>query len=98
MYPDEVVLFVSTEEKTLEGIVKKSYTAQKTIRADVQPYGGEKAMKDYGITDSTVKHRMFCPIHLTDEHTRIEWKGRQYAVKHIATFRNRQEILLSEVS
>jgi hypothetical protein len=98
MYPDVVRLLVSTTTTSVERIVKKSYTVDKEIRANVQPYGGELAIKDYGITESGITHRMFCPIHLTDEHTQVEWNGKRYAVLYVATHRNKQEVVLSPIA
>lgn len=82
-----------------EAMPVKSWSNLVTIKADVQPIGGEIAHMEYGISESGISHRIFCrPNSNLKVGNRIEYNSTDYEIRHIAPFKNHYEVLLKTLS
>jgi SPP1 family predicted phage head-tail adaptor len=78
-----------------EGIPIQTWETVATIRADIQPLGGELAQKEYGIVEVGITARMFCnPSEAVQEARRVIYDGKTYEIRHVAAYRGHYEVLL----
>lgn len=78
-----------------EGVPSESWTKAATIRADIQPMGGELAERQYGIVETGITSRMFCnPSADVQLARRVVHDGNTYEIRHVAAYRGHYEVLL----
>lgn len=90
---------VEIQSKTIgydeEGIPVETWKAVTTIRADIQPLGGELAERQYGIVETGITSRMFCnPANAVQLARRVVHDGKTYEIRHVAAYRGHMEVLL----
>lgn len=93
---------VEIQSKTIgydeEGIPVETWETVATIRADIQPLGGELAQKEYGIVETGITARMFCnPSDAVQLSRRVVHGGKTYEIRHVASYRGHMEVLLRPV-
>lgn len=93
--PDTVMIQSATNTRDAEGMVVQTWATVATIRADVQPFGGELAYMQYGITEAGITKRMFCEINSEVKvGRRVVVDGAAYEIRYVAQWRNHYEALL----
>lgn len=81
-----------------EGIPTQTWDTVATIRADIQPLGGELAERQYGIVETGITSRMFCnPANAVQLARRVVHDGKTYEIRHVASYRGHMEVLLRPV-
>lgn len=81
-----------------EGIPTQTWDTVATIRADIQPLGGELAQKEYGIVETGITARMFCnPSNAVQLARLVVYDGNTYEIRHVAAYRGHMEVLLRPV-
>lgn len=93
---------VEIQKKTIsydgEGIPAQSWSKAESIRADVQPLGGELAERQYGIVETGITARMFCnPSDEVQTGRRVVHDGKTYEVRYVPPLRGHMEVLLRPV-
>lgn len=81
-----------------EGIPTQTWDTVATIRADIQPLGGELAERQYGIVEIGITARMFCnPSTDVQLARRVVYDSTTYEIRHVADYRGHMEVLLRPV-
>lgn len=80
-----------------EGIPITTWNTVATIRADIQPLGGELAERQYGIVEVGITARMFCNPNSAVQLARRVHDGNTYEIRHVAAYRGHMEVLLRPV-
>lgn len=90
---DDVVSYDS------EGVASQTWSVVDTVQGDVQPFGGELAYRQYGITEVGITKRMFCEVNTNIQVGRrvVVNDAEIYEIRYVATFRNHYEVLLRPV-
>ncbi len=97
--PDKVEIQDDTVSYDSEGVASQTWSAVDTIQGDVQPFGGELAYKQYGITEAGITKRMFCEVNANVQMGRraVVNDTEIYEIRYVAAFRNHYEVLLKPV-
>ncbi len=78
-----------------EGIPIETWSTVATIRADIQPLGGELAERQYGIVETGITSRMFCnPSDAVQLARRVVYDSKNYEIRYVAAYRGHYEVLL----
>ena len=76
------------------GMPIEAWETVATIRADIQPLGGELAQREYGIIETGITSRMFCnPSDAVQLARRVVYDGNTYEIRHVAPYRGHMEVL-----
>jgi head-tail adaptor len=93
--PYSVEVQSKTTSYDSEGVPTESWKKAATIRADIQPLGGELAERQYGIVETGITSRMFCnPSDAVQLARRVVHDSRNYEIRYVAAYRGHMEILL----
>lgn len=93
--PYSVEVQSKTTSYDSEGVPTGTWATVATIRADIQPLGGELAQREYGIVENGITSRMFCnPSTDVQLARRVVHDGKTYEIRHIAACRGHMEVLL----
>jgi head-tail adaptor len=96
--PCSVEIQSKTTNYDSEGVPTESWSKAATIRADIQPLGGELAERQYGIVETGITSRMFCnPSDAVQLARRVVCDSTTYEVRHVAAYRGHMEVLLRPV-
>jgi len=80
------------------GMPVEAWKKAATIRADIQPLGGELAERQYGIVEVGITARMFCnPSTDVQLARRVVYDSTIYEIRHVAAYRGHMEVLLRPV-
>ncbi len=100
--PSKLPYSVQIQAKTTgyddEGIPIQTWETVATVRADIQPLGGELAERQYGIVETGITSRMFCnPSNAVQLARRVVHDDKTYEIRHVAAYRGHMEVLLRPV-